>query len=164
MMRRAYAENYPLHIREVERIAQLMAGFELAGNEQVEPWASIVVAADGSVSTFSPELMEASAPAYSDFIFGNILNGDLDDFAQSGAFSRTSQDVTAGIAACKDACRYFGVCGGGSPVNKFSENGDLTTTETDFCRLTTQVAADAMMSFLHRHRQCCEPSSLSTPE
>lgn len=90
IMNRAYAENYPLHIREVERIAQVMAGFELAGNEQVEPWAAIVVAADGGVSTFSPEFMEASAPAYGNFIFGNILDGDLDDFARADAFRRAS--------------------------------------------------------------------------
>jgi uncharacterized protein len=152
MMERAYRDGYPLHIREVERIALSLVGVEMAGNEQVEPWAAIVVAVDGKVSTFSPEFMEATAPAYGDFVFGNILDGGLDDFSRTDAFGRASRDVAAGIAACKASCRYFAVCGGGSPVNKFCERGDLGVTETEFCRLTTQSAADALTAFLARRR------------
>ena len=148
LMRIAYREQYPLHIREVERIAQVLAGFPLAGNEQVEPWASIVVAADGSISTFSPEFMEVRAPEYGDFVFGNILDGELDEVARSPVFLRAARDVAAGLAACRSECRYFAVCGGGSPVNKYSERGDLGVTETEFCRLTTQSSADALREFL----------------
>ena len=74
MLEQAYRDNFPLHIREVERVAQKLAGVELSENEQVEPWAALVVAADGSVSTFSPEFMEMSAPAYDHFVFGNVLD------------------------------------------------------------------------------------------
>ena len=148
MLERAYCDNFPLHIREVERIAQKLAGVELSENEQVEPWAAIVVAADGRVSTFSPEFMEMSAPAYDNFVFGNVLAGDLDDFARTPAFLRADREVAQGVAACRKACRYFAVCGGGSPVNKLAEKGDMTVTETDFCRLTTQTSADALMEFL----------------
>jgi uncharacterized protein len=150
IMRRAFRQGFPLQIREVERIAQIMTGFETAGNEQVEPWASVVVAADGSVSTFSPEFMEAAAPAYGNFAFGNILDGDIDDFSRTDTFQRINRDIAVGIAACKATCRYFAVCGGGSPVNKFCERGDLTATETEFCRLTTQAAADGLTAFLTR--------------
>lgn len=148
IMSLAYASNYPFHIREVERVAQVLAGYETAGNEQVEPWASVVVAADGSVSTFSPEFMEVKAPAYGNFVFGNILDGDFDDFRNTETYIRAERDVARGIAACKDGCRYFAVCGGGSPVNKFCELGSVTGTETQFCRLTTQVAADGLAEFL----------------
>lgn len=148
IMQRAYREGYPLQIREVERIAQILSGFELAGNEQVEPWAAVIVAADGSVSTFSPEFMEATAPAYDNFVFGNILDGDLDEFSRANAYRLVSGQVATGIAACKATCRYFAVCGGGSPVNKFCEHGDLAATETEFCRLTTQAAADALNAFI----------------
>jgi uncharacterized protein len=148
ILERAYRDNFPLHIREVERVAQKLAGVQLSENEQVEPWAAIVVAADGSVSTFSPEFMEASAPEYNDFVFGNILEGDFAEFTQTEVFERCSRDVASGIAACKSTCRYFAVCGGGSPVNKFSEKGDLRATETEFCRLTTQTSADALLAFI----------------
>lgn len=151
VLEQAYRDNFPLHIREVERIAQGLAGVELSENEQVEPWAALVVAADGSVSTFSPEFMEVSAPAYDNFVFGNILDGGLEDFAQASSFLRASREIAQGVAACKKSCRYFAVCGGGSPVNKLSEKGDMTVTETDFCRLTTQTSADALLKFLAHH-------------
>ncbi|MBM3530603.1 MAG: GRRM system radical SAM/SPASM domain protein [Alphaproteobacteria bacterium] len=150
VMERAYADGYPLHVREVERIAQAMAGMPMAGNEQVDPWAAIVVAADGGVSTFSPEFMEVAAPAYGNFVFGNILDGGLDDFARGEHFRRAAREIAAGLEACRSECRYFQVCGGGSPVNKFCERGRLDATETEFCRLTTQTAADALMGFLAR--------------
>lgn len=148
VMRLAYADGYPLYVREVERIAQVLAGGLSVENEQVEPWAAIVVAADGKVSTFSPELMEVRAPAYDDFVFGNILDGDFDDFARNPAFERTWRGVAAGIAACKAECRYFEVCRGGSPVNKLCERGALAASETECCRLSTQASADALMQFL----------------
>jgi uncharacterized protein len=151
MLEQAYRDDYPLNIREIERIAQRLAGVELSENEQVEPWAALVVAVDGSVSTFSPEFMEVRAPAYDNFVFGNILDGNLEDFAQAPAFLRADREVAQGIAACKKSCRYFAVCGGGSPVNKLSEKGDMTVTETDFCRLTTQASADALLHFLAHH-------------
>jgi uncharacterized protein len=151
ILEQAYRDNFPLHIREVERVAQRLAGVELSENEQVEPWAALVVAADGGVSTFSPEFMEVSAPAYGNFVFGNILDGNLEDFAQASTFLRASREIAQGVAACKKSCRYFAVCGGGSPVNKLSEKGDMTVTETDFCRLTTQTSADALMNFLAHH-------------
>jgi uncharacterized protein len=157
MLERAYRDNFPLHIREVERIAQKLAGAELSENEQVEPWAAIVIAADGKISTFSPEFMEVKAPEYNDFVFGNILDGDFPEFTQTEFFQRCSRDVAFGIAACKSTCSYFGVCGGGSPVNKFSERGDLRATETEFCRLTTQTCADALLTFIALRRTA--PSS-----
>jgi uncharacterized protein len=152
MLELAYRDDFPLHIREVERVAQKLAGVELSENEQVEPWAALVVAADGSVSTFSPELMETSAPAYDNFVFGNILEGGLEDFAQTSSFLRANREIAQGVAACRKSCRYFAVCGGGSPVNKFSEKGEMTATETDFCRLTTQTSADALLQFIDMHR------------
>jgi uncharacterized protein len=153
ILEQAYRDNFPLHIREVERIAQKLAGVELSKNEQVEPWAAIVVAADGAVSTFSPEFLEMNAPAYDNFVFGNILDGGLEDFAQTSTFLRANREIKRGVEACKNSCRYFGVCGGGSPVNKLSEKGDMKATETDFCRLTTQTSADAVLNFLSRKTQ-----------
>jgi len=146
----AYRDSFPLHIREVERIAQKLAGVELSENEQVEPWAAIVVAADGSISTFSPEFMEMNAPAYGNFAFGSIVDESLEEVGRSPAFLRASREIAQGVEACRKSCRYFSVCGGGSPVNKLSETGDMKATETDFCRLTTQASSDALMTFIER--------------
>ena len=151
VMECAYRDGYPLHIREVERIAHILTGNAISPNEQVEPWAAVVVAADGSVSTFSPEFMEVSAPSYGDFRFGNILTDDLDEAARRPAFERCAEDVAAGVSACRSTCRYFAVCGGGSPVNKYCETGNLRGAETQFCRLSTQTCADALLAFIGRH-------------
>jgi uncharacterized protein len=150
LLERAYRDGFPLHIREIERIAHVLAGAPVSDNEQVDPWAAIVIAANGDVSTYSPEFMEVHAAHYGDFVFGNIITEDFDDFAANQAFRRTMHDVAAGLAACQATCRYFAVCGGGSPVNKFCEKADLTATETEFCRLSIQAPADALLEFLGR--------------
>ena len=150
ILERAYAEGYPLHVREVERIATILTGSAESQNEQIVPWDTIVVAADGSVSTFSPEFMEISSFGYRNFIFGNILEGSLQDFDAADLLKRTAHEIVSGVDACRSACRYFAVCGGGAPVNKMSENGRLDSAETVFCRLSVQSAADALAAFLEK--------------
>jgi hypothetical protein len=70
LLENGFREGFPLYIREVERIAQVLAGVggTAARNEQVEAWDAVVIAADGSVSTFSPEFMEVRAPDYGNFV------------------------------------------------------------------------------------------------
>jgi uncharacterized protein len=150
ILERAYAEGYPLHVREIERVAAVLAGIAASKNEQIEPWDTIVVAADGGVSTFSPELMEVSASEYPSFVFGNILEGSLQDFGATRLLKQTAQAITSGVDACRSGCPYFAVCGGGAPVNKISENGRLDSAETVFCRLSVQSAADALAVFIKR--------------
>jgi uncharacterized protein len=147
LLKLAYKKQYLLHIREVERIASILAGGPVPPNELVEPWAALVIAADGSLSTYSPELMEVKAPEYGNFVFGNILSDDFADIANNTSFKAASREIAKGVDACR-SCRYFPVCGGGSPVNKYCEQGSLAASETEFCRLTTQTAADALLEFL----------------
>jgi uncharacterized protein len=150
ILERAYIDGYPLHVREVERIATILTGSTASQNEQIEPWDTIVVAADGSVSTFSPELMEVSALECRDFVFGNILEGDIWDFDATYPLKRAARAIASGVDACRSGCSYFAVCGGGAPVNKMSENGSFESAETVFCRLSVQSAADALAVFIKR--------------
>jgi uncharacterized protein len=163
ILERAYTEGYPLHVREVERIATILTGSSPSSNEQIEPWDTIVVAADGSVSTFSPEFMEVSAAQYGNFVFGNILDGSLQDFDATLLLKKTGHAIKSGVDACRSGCSYFAVCGGGAPVNKISETGRLESAETNFCRLSVQSAADALAAFLNkrggRPRGAAHPSA-----
>ncbi len=68
-------------------------------------------------------------------------------FANSEIFRRATAEIAVGVAACKSQCRYFGVCGGGAPVNKYCELGSLSSTETNYCRLSVLASADALLSF-----------------
>lgn len=148
LLRQAQWAGYPLRIREMERIAALGCGIGRLENEQVRPWDIVTVDALGNVSTFSPEAAEAISEEYGGFIFGNLLNGSLVDCISSPHFRTLAADIADGVASCRAACRYFDVCGGGAPINKFVENGTVKSTETQYCRLGTQAAADALTKLM----------------
>ena len=143
----AWADTYPLRIKEVERIGAVLAGAPCS-NEQVEPWGTLTVSAEGNLSTFSPELMEQTPASDHSYCFGNILGDEPQAWIEHAGFQAFARDVETGIEACRQSCRYFSVCGGGAPVNKVSEHGSATATETSYCRLTTQAAADALAKFV----------------
>ena len=162
LLKRAYTEQYPLHIKEVERIASVLAGGEL-NNEQVDAWQVVVVAANGDVTTFSPEFMEVRSKAHNDFNFGNILRDDFDQIFESALVATTQAQIRRGVERCRAQCQYFPVCGGGAPSNKMQENGSLESTETAFCRLSVQPAAEAFRKFVHCARQRPEDHFISRP-
>ena len=147
LLKRAYAEQYPLHIKEVERIASVLAGGEL-NNEQVDAWQGVVVAANGDVTTFSPEFMEVRSKAHNNFNFGNILRDDFDQLFESNLIAMTQAQIRRGVERCQAQCQYFAVCGGGAPSNKMQENGSLESSETMFCRMSVQPAAEAFRKFV----------------
>jgi uncharacterized protein len=161
LLKLAFKDGYSLYLREIERIALRLAEGGESENEQVEPWQVIVVAANGDVTTFSPEFMELRSPDYNNFRFGNILRDDIDTISRSALFMRAHEEIRAGVAACRESCRYFGVCGGGAPTNKMMENGSLASSETLFCRLSIQSAADALLRFISETRNA-EPPILPT--
>ncbi len=148
----AFAENYLLHIREIERVAGVLTGQTACHNEQVEPWDVVAVAANGDVTSFSPDFMEIRSPEHDNFCFGNILDQDFDQLAGSASFRRTAEEIRVGVELCRTGCSYFSICGGGSPSNKMSENRSLKSSETSFCKLSIQAPADALVEFLKRQR------------
>jgi uncharacterized protein len=144
----AFRDRYLLHIREIERIAHVLSDGGPADNEQVKPWDVIVIAANGDVTSFSPEFMEVKSAVHNNFCFGNILESSFDEIVESALFKKTYDEIQGGVALCRQNCKYFGVCGGGAPSNKMQENKTLTSDETSFCRLSTQAAADALVQFM----------------
>ena len=108
LLKRAYAEQYPLHIKEVERIATVLAGGEL-NNELIDAWQVLVVAANGDVTTFSPEFMEVRSKAHHHFNFGNILKDDFDSIFASNLVAITQAQILAWRRALSRALPVF--CG-----------------------------------------------------
>jgi uncharacterized protein len=111
------------------------------------PGAIISVAYGGDLATFSPELLGTKSDRYNDFVFGNVRN--LSDVARmflNPAYLKALVDIHGGVSACKKTCRYFSVCGGGSPSNKLGETGRFTSTETMFCRLSVKATFDALLT------------------
>jgi len=105
----------------------------------------VSVSVDGDFTLLGPELLGARDARGDEFILGNFRRDSLASVLESEKFLRQSSEVDEGIAACKSSCRYFAVCGGGPPSNKFFENGSFASTETFYCRLMCQAIADVTL-------------------
>ena len=148
LLNRAFSDQYPLHIRDIERIANILAGSSRLDNEQLKAWQIVVVAANGDMTTFSPEFLELPTSDRNGFRFGNVLTDDFERIFENERVSATQEEIQQGIETCRTSCDYFDVCGGGAPVNKLTENATLASGETVFCRHSIQPAADALIEFL----------------
>jgi uncharacterized protein len=139
-------------IREVDGMITRIFRPECASpdNAQVEPFGMVNVDCHGNVSSFSPELLGYKNAKYNDFIVGNILSDSLEDMLHSAAMLAMKQDIAAGVEACRKECDYFSVCGGGSPVNKLTENGSFESSRTVFCSLVQIVPTDLILNALDR--------------
>src|SRR5205823_2837787 len=120
-------DKYPLRIRDIERISNILTGNARLENEQLDAWQVVVVAANGDVTTFSPEFMELSSIRHNNFRFGNILTDNFHELLENELVSATQAEIRQGIETCRSTCNYFHVCGGGAPANKISENGVLAS-------------------------------------
>ena len=130
-------------------------------NDQTLPLAILTIAWDGSVTTFSPELIDARSDVYGDFIIGNIFRDSLPDMLGSAKFARIASAVDEGCKRCALNCQYFSVCAGGAPSNKYFENGRFESTETVFCRSVIQIPTDIMLAKLELQLGITAPSSRS---
>jgi uncharacterized protein len=154
-----------VEIREFDRAYQAIAQARIDDeqsisphNDQVEPFAIISVAYDGSISTFSPELLGMKSPEYGDFYFGNVMTADLNDVASGGNFQNVLKDIQTGVRLCSDGCEYFSFCGGGAPSNKYYENGSFASSETMFCRYTIKTPIDIVLEDLELSLGISQPS------
>lgn len=138
----------PMRWRELEAVTSLIhtPHHRRARNAQVTPLQILTIGADGAMSSFSPEFLGLPDPKFNDFAFGNILDGVPERMLADPAFLRLWGDIAAGIEACAATCSHFELCGGGAPVNKYSELGSAAGSETAYCRLTKKTALDAVLT------------------
>ena len=102
----------------------------------------------GNYSTFCPELIAARSPEYGNFAMGNILSERLADLPRNALFQRVQREIEAGVGKCRETCRYWRFCGGGSPSNKFFEQGRFDITETMTCRIHKKATVDVLLEHL----------------
>ena len=140
---RSAASGGALRVRELARAARLVAqplpqtqwrGVALPDNAQTLPFAIVNVAWNGDFGCFSPELLGQPSAEFAGFVLGNVASSGYFESAQRQPFTGLWSAILRGVEACRGSCAYFDFCGGGSPVNKFYENGDLGSAETLFCR------------------------------
>jgi len=147
---RMHAEPGVLSLRELRNALGVVRAGAVSPetNQEAVPMRIVSVAANGLVSTFSPELLGMTDRRYDDFIFGNILYDSLETIIDRVFSSALHRDIVKGIAYCRASCAWFSLCGGGSPANKLFEAGTPLATETNFCRLTRQALLGVVMTSL----------------
>jgi uncharacterized protein len=145
--------NNKLWIREFHSAMAAIRGKRFANlpvnemrNTQNLPLALLAITWDGAVTTFSPELIDAPNKEHGDFILGNIFTDSIADLIRSPKFVQMANAVEEGCQRCAAGCQYFSVCAGGSPSNKYFENGSFNSTETTFCRSLIQIPTDLMLA------------------
>jgi uncharacterized protein len=135
-----------LKVRELESTLGLLLSGIPAKDEQNLPFAVLSVGHDGTISTFSPELLGAHHSRFDGFAFGHVATQRIFDIEQAPLFQEINSEIRRGVEACKRNCEYFRWCGGGAPANKLFETGRFDATETMHCRLTRQVVLDEAVS------------------
>lgn len=123
-------------------------GHRRPDNAQVLPFAFVSVACNGDFGTYSPELLGQSAPAFDDFVLGNVDCGSFLSATRSETFARLWSAIARGIGTCESECAHFDYCGGGAPANKYYENADLASSETLYCRAMTKRPFELMLNRL----------------
>ena len=147
ILRRSAGDPQPFFCREIEGVKGLLAAphDQRSDNWQVTPFRIVTIGVDGGMSTFSPELIGAAAPEFNDFVFGNVRDGGVQEMLANEAFRKTHLGIRQGVAACAAECRYFEICGGGAPANKYFELGRFDGTETMHCKLTRKVTVETVL-------------------
>lgn len=145
-------------IREFESAFRKIVGNPLAGSNSIKntipnshllkPFGIISVDVNGNFTSFSPELLGQKSSTYGDFILGNVINNTFNEVINTDKFKRIYSDIKKGVDLCKATCKYFKVCGGGAPSNKYYENGTFKSAETLYCKYTIQIPVDLILSDL----------------
>jgi uncharacterized protein len=141
-----------LRIRELTGAANAILHPDscLYGNPQAEALRIVTVAVDGTLSTFSPELIGTECAQYGNFGFGSVYGGGISGMLSNHSFIAAEHAIAAGVELCKASCEYFEVCLGGAPANKYFENGDLASSETMFCRFSKKAVLDVVLASLEK--------------
>lgn len=137
-----------IEVREFVHMEKLILGTKKSINQsqQTVPFKILSIDVQGHISTFSPELLGTKSQKYQDFKLGNIYTSTIEDCLNSNEFLSLYSDILEGQLNCKRTCKYFDICGGGSPSNKYSENGSLLSTETNYCRYRHQAIFEVIIS------------------
>lgn len=149
------ADGFPLHIREFENARENILSPQSNQapdgryyNLEVDPLAMLNVDCFGNFSTFSPELLGQATDTYDSFTFGNVAKQGPFEATTSETFQQVLADIENGNRKCAESCPYWDYCGGGSPSNKYYENGSFDSAETRHCRCMIQMPMQIVLDDL----------------
>lgn len=156
-------EKYPkIRLRETDWMLPSILSGDAVENWLTRPMSYLTVLADGSVSTFCPELA-GQVGEDRGFPVCRVMQEDFASYAARLAASPASAAIQAGVDACRVSCEYFELCGGGCPSNKFFEANDFGATETLYCRIRNQYVADAVVDYIISSEKAPESEAAASP-
>lgn len=142
----------PIRVREIEGAIDAIQSWDgrfrgliVGDNQQIHPYKIVNVDTDGNFSTYSPELLGERVEPYGLFNIGNVRTESFEQAYNSVKFRRIYRDIQSGVDECRSTCDYFQFCGGGTPANKYFENGSLVSSETVFCRMHRKAVIDGVL-------------------
>ncbi len=147
-------KNYPIEIRELSNAFSIIKAWDrtdpdwLTKSQELVPGKIITVDYLGNFSTFSPELIDETIDNERLFVFGNVYRQDFKKSFNTSKFKSTYKNIKAGIKKCRQNCKYFQFCGGGSPSNKYYEKKTFNCDETLYCKLHRQVPLNVVLNHL----------------
>lgn len=150
-------DGEPLQLREFNWAKSSVLFGDMENNElnlsqMTGPYKTITVVTNGDFSTFSPELISQKSNRYGDFVLGNVVTDSFRDALTTEKFNLIYSDLLSGIEKCRKNCVYYGLCPGGIPSSKFSEQQTLDTDETQYCRLALQAPIDVILDMAEDSR------------
>ncbi len=142
-------EHYPsMRIREFDNFQVYLQCKPIVHRQLSDPFYCLTIGHQGDVMTFSPELAGAKRADGSTWSFGNIFDDTLIKILDRVLQSEDYDSIKIGVEKCRKDCGYFSFCGGGSPGNKYFENGSFASTETKYCKIRYKYLVDGMLDFI----------------
>lgn len=109
----------------------------------------VTIQKNGDITTNSPEFAGGKNEELKDFIVGNINSQNpFENIINNDVYLKLQIEIENGIKNCANTCLYFDLCGGGSPSNKYFENGSISSTKTTTCILHRQTLASVVIDKL----------------
>jgi uncharacterized protein len=138
-------------IREIDRVVEALLDPDFGRHvdtPQTRPFGIMSVAWDGSVATYSPELLGTEDARHGAFSFGKVQKLDFASLLADKRLLAVTREIALGIEACRRQCRYFAFCRGGAPSNKLAEHGRFDVTDTFYCALTQIITTETVLRAL----------------
>jgi uncharacterized protein len=158
--------GFPHWVREIDKCIHAVLGADLQApqNALTTPMRSVAIDRLGNFSTFCPELLGVETRQYGPLLFGNLTEVSVEECLGNARLQQVAADIAEGVRMCRETCSYFGVCGGGTPANKWFENGTFASTETRFCRLSVKALTDLALEWVEAGvTRGAQPDSARSP-
>jgi uncharacterized protein len=145
--------EFSIRVREFDQLRHaILATNGAEHSTMAHPFAILSVGVNGELSTCSPELLTLTPPLGDPMVLGTVWHDTPGQVVATFRDSPTGVAIQAGNARCHSACEFYGVCGGGSPVNRLYEHGSCEVPDTFYCESRIKRMVPVVLQRLEQDR------------